>query len=71
MTALEGVKVICLGQFYFAPYCTMLMARLGADVIKIEAPDGDPYRRLPPSTRTATRSSSGSSTPASASCDWT
>lgn len=47
MTALEGVKVICLGQFYFAPYCTMLMARLGADVIKVEAPQGDPYRRLP------------------------
>ncbi|WP_328469036.1 CoA transferase [Actinoplanes sp. NBC_00393] len=47
MTALEGVKVICVGQFYFAPYCTMLMARLGADVIKIEAPQGDPYRRLP------------------------
>jgi formyl-CoA transferase len=47
MTALEGVKVICVGQFYFAPYCTMLMARLGADVIKIEAPEGDPYRRLP------------------------
>lgn len=47
MSALEGVKVICLGQFYMAPYCTMLMARLGADVIKIEAPEGDPYRRLP------------------------
>ncbi|MYW96211.1 CoA transferase [Amycolatopsis rubida] len=47
MTALEGVKVICLGQFYFAPYCTMLMARLGAEVIKVEAPQGDPYRRLP------------------------
>ena len=47
MTALEGVKVICVGQFYFAPYCTLLMARLGADVIKIEAPEGDPYRRLP------------------------
>jgi formyl-CoA transferase len=47
MTALKGVKVICLGQFYFAPYCSMLMARLGADVIKIESPDGDPYRRLP------------------------
>ncbi|WP_328469009.1 CoA transferase [Actinoplanes sp. NBC_00393] len=47
MTALEGVKVICLGQFYFAPYCSMLMARLGADVIKIESPAGDPYRRLP------------------------
>ncbi|PBC39661.1 carnitine dehydratase [Rhodococcus sp. ACS1] len=47
MTALEGVKVICLGQFYMAPYATMLMARLGADVVKIEAPEGDPYRRLP------------------------
>jgi crotonobetainyl-CoA:carnitine CoA-transferase CaiB-like acyl-CoA transferase len=45
--ALDGVRVICVGQFYFAPYCTMLMARLGADVIKIEAPEGDPYRRLP------------------------
>ncbi|KQW42706.1 carnitine dehydratase [Nocardioides sp. Root1257] len=47
MTALSGVKVICIGQFYFAPYCSMLLARLGADVIKIEAPEGDPYRRLP------------------------
>lgn len=47
MSALEGVKVIDLGQFYFGPYCTMLMARLGAEVIKIESPGGDPYRRLP------------------------
>jgi formyl-CoA transferase len=47
MAALTGVKVICIGQFYFAPYCSMLLARLGADVIKIEAPEGDPYRRLP------------------------
>ena len=50
MTALEGVKVLDLGQFYFGPYCAMLMARLGADVIKIEAPAGDPYRRLPSAT---------------------
>jgi formyl-CoA transferase len=47
MAALTGLKVICIGQFYFAPYCSMLLARLGADVIKIEAPEGDPYRRLP------------------------
>ncbi|MER5437706.1 CoA transferase [Streptomyces sp. NPDC002790] len=47
MTALDGIKVIDLGQFYFGPYCSMLMARMGADVIKVEAPDGDPYRRLP------------------------
>lgn len=47
MSALSGVKVICVGQFYFAPYCSMLLARLGADVVKVEAPSGDPYRRLP------------------------
>jgi formyl-CoA transferase len=44
---LDGVRVIEVGQFYFAPYCSLLMARLGADVIKVEAPEGDPYRRLP------------------------
>lgn len=47
MSALSGVKVICVGQFYFAPYCSMLLARLGADVVKVEAPNGDPYRKLP------------------------
>lgn len=47
MPALDGVRVIEIGQFYFAPYCSLLMARLGADVIKVEAPAGDPYRRLP------------------------
>ncbi|MFI7171263.1 CaiB/BaiF CoA transferase family protein [Rhodococcoides fascians] len=51
MSALSGVKVICVGQFYFAPYCSMLLARLGADVIKIESPEGDPYRRLPSADR--------------------
>ncbi|OZD13102.1 CoA transferase [Rhodococcus sp. 06-156-3C] len=47
MSALSGVKVICVGQFYFAPYCSMLLARLGADVVKVESPSGDPYRKLP------------------------
>ncbi|OZD13138.1 CoA transferase [Rhodococcus sp. 06-156-3C] len=54
MPALSGVKVICVGQFYFAPYCSMLLARLGADVIKIESPQGDPYRRLPTADRDGT-----------------
>jgi crotonobetainyl-CoA:carnitine CoA-transferase CaiB-like acyl-CoA transferase len=47
LAAFSGVRVICVGQFYFAPYCSTMLARLGADVIKIEAPEGDPYRRLP------------------------
>jgi crotonobetainyl-CoA:carnitine CoA-transferase CaiB-like acyl-CoA transferase len=47
VSALDGVRVIEVGQFYFAPYCSLLMARMGADVIKVEAPQGDPYRRLP------------------------
>lgn len=47
MAALDGIRVICLGQFYLAPYSTMLLARMGAEVIKIEAPAGDPFRHLP------------------------
>nr|BFE59245.1 hypothetical protein GCM10020063_037710 [Dactylosporangium thailandense] len=46
MSSLQGVRVVEVGQFYFGPYCTMLLARLGAEVVKVEAPEGDPYRRL-------------------------
>jgi crotonobetainyl-CoA:carnitine CoA-transferase CaiB-like acyl-CoA transferase len=50
MSALEGIRVLCVGQFYMAPYSSLLLARMGADVIKIESPNGDPYRYLPTST---------------------
>jgi formyl-CoA transferase len=45
MHALSGVTVLDLGQAFMGPYCGLLMQRLGADVIKVEPPQGEPYRR--------------------------
>ena len=46
---LEGVKVIDLSRYYAGPYCSKLLATLGADVIKIEPLiTGDPMRSLGP-----------------------
>ena len=41
---LSGVTVIDLGQIYQGPYATFLMARAGADVIKVEPPRGEALR---------------------------
>jgi crotonobetainyl-CoA:carnitine CoA-transferase CaiB-like acyl-CoA transferase len=41
---LAGVTVIDLGQIYQGPYCTLLLAKAGADVIKVEPPSGEPAR---------------------------
>jgi crotonobetainyl-CoA:carnitine CoA-transferase CaiB-like acyl-CoA transferase len=41
---LAGVTVIDLGQIYQGPYATMLMAKAGANVIKVEPPNGEPIR---------------------------
>lgn len=46
--ALSGLKVVELGSFISAPYCTKLMADLGAEVIKVEEPTGDESRRYGP-----------------------
>lgn len=41
---LQGVRVIELGTTITAPLTAMLLADLGADVIKVERPEGDPFR---------------------------
>ena len=47
--ALEGVKVVELGDYISAPFCAKLLADLGAEVIKIEPPgSGDSSRRNGP-----------------------
>ena len=48
MKPLDGVVVVDLSRFLAGPYCTLLLAGLGAEVIKVEPPSGDPYRDRPP-----------------------
>ncbi len=41
---LAGLKVVELGHYIAAPFATRLLADLGAEVIKVEPPEGDPVR---------------------------
>jgi crotonobetainyl-CoA:carnitine CoA-transferase CaiB-like acyl-CoA transferase len=43
---LEGIKVVEVATWAFVPTCGGMLADLGAEVIKVEAPEGDPLRAL-------------------------
>lgn len=46
-TLLDGVRVLDLGIWRPVPYATQLLAEMGADVLKVEPPGGDPMRVFP------------------------
>jgi len=47
---LEGIRIIDLGQIFAAPYCTLQLAYLGAEIIKIEPPGAGEFLRRPESS---------------------
>lgn len=48
---LDGVRILALEQMQALPFATQLLARLGADVVKVEPPTGDSGRGSEPSMK--------------------
>jgi len=45
---LDGIRIVEVGHMLAGPYCGLLLADLGAEVIKIEPPEGDLARTIGP-----------------------
>ena len=48
MKALNGIRVLDFSRFVAGPFCCQILGDHGADVVKVEKPDGEPSRRMPP-----------------------
>jgi crotonobetainyl-CoA:carnitine CoA-transferase CaiB-like acyl-CoA transferase len=45
---LEGVTVVDFSQYLAGPFCSLTLGELGAEIIKVESPKGDPARQFGP-----------------------